>query len=143
MDSIARVIDHTLLKPDAVPAQVDRLCAEAREHGFKSVCINPCHVPQAAKLLAGFSIDVCTVIGFPLGATSSRAKAAEAETAVEQGATEFDMVMNVGLFKAGEGRKVARAWYQDGMSSEITAITSAATTVVAMIKRARRTTPYR
>jgi deoxyribose-phosphate aldolase len=98
---IARTIDHTLLKPDASAEQVFRLCAEAREHGFRTVCINPCHVKLASDELASAEVGVATVIGFPLGATLTRAKAAEAELAVDLGADELDMVMNIGWLKSG------------------------------------------
>jgi deoxyribose-phosphate aldolase len=99
---IASMIDHTLLKADAVPEQISRLCAEARDYSFASVCINPCYVPLAAKELAGSDVKVCTVIGFPLGANTSQIKAEEAMLAVEQGAAEVDMVMNIGALKAGD-----------------------------------------
>ena len=99
---LARMIDHTLLRPEATREDIERLCREAIEHRFKAVCVNPYYVPQARGLLAGTGIEVCTVIGFPLGATSARAKLAEAVAAVEAGATELDMVMNVGAFLSGE-----------------------------------------
>lgn len=100
-DAIAPLIDHTLLKPEATDGQVRQLCAEAREYGFASVCVNPCFVPLAAELLAGSSVRVCTVVGFPLGANTSEIKAGEARLAVAQGATELDMVQNVGALKSG------------------------------------------
>lgn len=103
---IARMIDHTLLKPDAQRADVERLCREARENSFASVCVNPCWVPLCARLLEGSTVKVCTVIGFPLGATTSRAKASETRQAVRDGAQEVDMVLNVGLAKDGEWRQV-------------------------------------
>ncbi len=102
LDSIARLIDHTLLAPDATPEDVRRVCAEAREHRFRTVCINPCHVGLARDELAGSGVDVGTVVGFPLGAGCSRAKAAEAAAAVEHGADELDMVMSIGLLRAGD-----------------------------------------
>jgi deoxyribose-phosphate aldolase len=104
--SIARYIDHTLLKPDAVPAQVEQLCAEAREHGFATVCVNSCHVPSCRRLLDGTEVGVCTVIGFPLGAMLREAKAAEAAHAVRLGASELDMVINIGWLKACDDRLV-------------------------------------
>lgn len=107
MGSIAEIIDHTLLKPDATPAAIEKLCAEAREHRFCTVCINPCHLALVKRLLEGSSVGICTVIGFPLGASLSRAKTAEAEAAIESGATELDMVMNIGWLKAGDDRAVA------------------------------------
>lgn len=104
--SIARTIDHTLLKPNAVRSQVRDLCTEARQHGFATVCINPGYVPLAAVELASSGVGVCTVIGFPLGATLTRAKVAEVEAAVEAGATELDMVVNLGRLKDGDDRAV-------------------------------------
>ncbi|KAB8143329.1 deoxyribose-phosphate aldolase [Chloroflexia bacterium SDU3-3] len=100
--TIARFIDHTLLKPDATPEQIETLCAEARQYGFASVCVNPIYVPLAAKLLTGSTSGVCTVIGFPLGATPTEVKVFEAENAIRQGATEVDMVLPIGLLRAGE-----------------------------------------
>jgi deoxyribose-phosphate aldolase len=99
--SLARYIDHTLLKPEATPAQIAQLCAEAREHGFAAVCINPVNVAQAAQLLKGTSVAVCTVVGFPLGAGLAEVKAYEAQQALSQGASEIDMVINIGALKAG------------------------------------------
>ncbi|MFO7638125.1 MAG: deoxyribose-phosphate aldolase [bacterium] len=101
MEELARLIDHTLLKPEATPGQVEWLCAEAREHGFATVCVNSCHVPLCRRELAGGVTGVCTVVGFPLGASLREAKAAEAEAAVRLGADEIDMVMNIGWLKAG------------------------------------------
>jgi len=99
--SLARYIDHTLLKPEATPAQIAQLCAEAREHAFAAVCINPVNVAQAAQLLKGASVAVCTVVGFPLGASLAEVKAHEAQQALNQGAAEVDMVINIGALKAG------------------------------------------
>ena len=104
--SIARYIDHTLLKPDTQPAQVERLCDEAREHGFYSVCVNSCYVPLCRRQLAGSAVKVCTVIGFPLGAALREAKATEAAAAVNLGADELDTVMNLGWLKAGADEMV-------------------------------------
>ncbi|MEO0049709.1 MAG: deoxyribose-phosphate aldolase [candidate division WOR-3 bacterium] len=106
MSTIAGLIDHTRLKPETTPAEIERLCAEAREFGFATVCVNPCYVPLAAQLLQGTKVGVCTVVGFPLGANLTKVKAKEAELAIKAGATELDMVMNIGYFKAGEDRKV-------------------------------------
>lgn len=105
-EDIAKMIDHTLLKATATPAQIRTLCAEAKEHGFASVCINPCYVPLAAAELKGSEVMVCTVIGFPLGANETQIKAEEAMLAVEQGAAEVDMVINIGALKAGDYAKV-------------------------------------
>jgi deoxyribose-phosphate aldolase len=99
---IARLIDHTLLKPEATREQVIALCREAREHGFASVCINPYWVATAAGELAGAAVKVCTVAGFPLGANTTRVKAAETEEAVRCGAREIDMVINVGALRSGD-----------------------------------------
>ena len=99
--SLARYIDHTLLKPEATPAQIAQLCAEAREHAFAAVCINPVNVAQAAELLKGTPVAVCTVVGFPLGASLAEVKAYEAQQALNQGAAEVDMVINIGALKAG------------------------------------------
>lgn len=101
-DAITPLIDHTLLKPEATEAQVRELCAEAIEFGFASVCVNPWYVPLVAELLAGSPVRACTVIGFPLGANQSQTKAYEARLAAAQGATELDMVINVGALKSGK-----------------------------------------
>jgi deoxyribose-phosphate aldolase len=105
---IAKMIDHTLLKPDATQQEIAQLCFEARKYGFASVCVNPTWVPLCAELLKGTPVKVCTVIGFPLGATSSETKAFETETAIRQGATEIDMVINIGALKARDLETVAR-----------------------------------
>jgi deoxyribose-phosphate aldolase len=99
---LARMIDHTLLKPEATKDQVIQLCQEAKKYNFASVCINPSYVPLSAKLLRDTSVKVCTVIGFPLGATSTASKAFEAEQALRDGAREIDMVINVGMLKSKE-----------------------------------------
>jgi deoxyribose-phosphate aldolase len=103
---IAKYIDHTLLKPDATFDQVTKLCQEAREFGFASVCVNPCYVRHSAGLLRGSSVKVCTVIGFPLGANVTETKALEARRAIREGATEVDMVINVGALKSGRDELV-------------------------------------
>lgn len=105
---LASVIDHTLLKPDAVPEQIAALCAQAREHRFAAVCVNPRYVPQCVAALQGSGVAVCTVAGFPLGATTASAKAYEAREAVRAGAVEVDMVLAIGALKAGDDRAVAR-----------------------------------
>ncbi|MGG1658757.1 deoxyribose-phosphate aldolase [Brevibacillus sp. NRS-1366] len=97
-----KYIDHTLLKPEATQAMIDKLCAEAKEHDFASVCVNPYWVKRSAELLAGTDVKVCTVIGFPLGASTSAVKAAETRDAVVSGATEVDMVLNVGALKSSD-----------------------------------------
>ena len=106
--NIAKMIDHTLLKPDATQQEIAQLCFEARKYGFASVCVNPTWVSLCAQLLKGSEVKVCTVIGFPLGATSSETKAFETETAIQQGATEIDMVINIGALKARDLDTVAR-----------------------------------
>lgn len=98
---LAGLIDHTLLKPEATPAQVEALCQEAREHCFASVCVNPRYVPLCAQALQGSDVLVCTVAGFPLGATSTAAKVEESRQAVRDGAQEVDMVLAIGELKAG------------------------------------------
>lgn len=104
--ALARMIDHTLLKADATEADIRKLCAEAREHVFASVCVNPAHVALASELLAGTEVKVCTVVGFPLGATSPEVKAFETRKAIADGATEIDMVLNVGALKSGQAERV-------------------------------------
>ena len=104
---LAAWIDHTLLKPEATPEQITELCQEASRYSFASVCVNPVYVPLASRLLQGGPVKVCSVIGFPLGATFSAAKAAETRLALEAGAHEIDMVIPVGLLKAGQYHAVA------------------------------------
>lgn len=101
-----KYIDHTILKANATKADVEKLCAEAREYDFASVCINTCFVPLAAELLAGSEVKVCCVVGFPLGAMSTEAKVFETKWAVEHGAQEVDMVINVGAMIAGDEKAV-------------------------------------
>src|SRR6266404_2944824 len=100
--SIALLIDHTLLKPDATVADIRKLCAEARQYGFASVCVNPFWVPAAAVELAGSSVKVCTVVGFPLGASATEVKSFETGVAMAEGALEIDMVINVGALRGGD-----------------------------------------
>jgi deoxyribose-phosphate aldolase len=102
------MIDHTLLKPDATPDQIAQLCYEARTYGFASVCVNPGYVKLCADLLKGTDVKVCTVIGFPLGASAPDVKAFETETALRDGATEIDMVINIGALKGRDYTLVAR-----------------------------------
>ncbi|MBK9167925.1 MAG: deoxyribose-phosphate aldolase [Bryobacterales bacterium] len=103
---IAGLIDHTLLRPNATRTEIVTLCAEARKFGFASVCVNPYWVNLAAAELAGSGVAVCTVTGFPLGATTTAAKLAETETALRAGATEIDMVQNVGALLSGDQEAV-------------------------------------
>lgn len=102
----SKYIDHTLLKPDAVKAQIIQLCKEAKEYDFASVCVNPCWIETARKELAGSDVNVCVVIGFPLGAMTSASKVFEAKDAIERGADEVDMVLNVGWLKDGDDAAV-------------------------------------
>jgi deoxyribose-phosphate aldolase len=99
---INRYIDHTLLKPEATEEQIRKICAEAREYGFASVCVNACHAELVAKELRGTDVKTCVVVGFPLGATLPGVKAFEAMKAVEKGASEIDMVINIGALKSGK-----------------------------------------
>lgn len=96
---LAKLIDHTALKPETTKAQITQLCKEAKEYGFASVCVNPTWVKLAAELLAGSDVKVCTVIGFPLGANTSVVKAFEAKDAIANGAGEVDMVINIAALK--------------------------------------------
>ena len=98
---IAAYIDHTQLKAFASASQIETLCKEAAEYHFASVCVNPCHVAYAARLLKGTGVKVCTVIGFPLGANTPEVKAFETRNAIENGAQECDMVINIGALKDG------------------------------------------
>lgn len=101
-----KLIDHTLLKQDATPEQIIALCEEAKKFDFMSVCVNPAYVPLAAECLKGSDVKVCTVIGFPLGMNLTRTKVEEAELAIKEGADEIDMVINVGMLKAGHDQFV-------------------------------------
>jgi len=98
----SKMIDHTLLKADATKVDVEKLCKEARDNDFMSVCVNPSYVPLSYDCLRGSSVKVCTVVGFPLGATTTKTKVFEAKEAVENGAKEVDMVINIGALKAGD-----------------------------------------
>jgi len=108
MLNIASFIDHSLLKPDATLTDIERLCQEARRYGFYSVCVNPCWILKAKEFLRGSSQKVCTVIGFPLGASTLEVKLYEAMDARLKGAEELDIVMNVGLAKSGDWQAVYR-----------------------------------
>src|SRR5579884_2617210 len=105
--SPASLIDHTLLKPEATREDIIKVCREALQYGFASVCVNSCWVPVVAPELAGSSVKVCTVVGFPLGAMLTEAKAAETAAALRLGATEIDMVLNIGGLRGGEYDAVA------------------------------------
>jgi deoxyribose-phosphate aldolase len=105
---IARLIDHTLLKPEATQDQIAQLCEEAREYGFAAVCVNPANVELAAKLLKGSPVAVCIVVGFPLGATLPEVKAYEAQQVINHGAAEIDMVINIGALKSKDYERVEK-----------------------------------
>lgn len=104
--NLAPYIDHTLLRPDATPAQIEQLCAEAVEHSFAAVCVPPCYVRLVAEKLHNSKVAVCTVIGFPLGYQLAKVKFFEAHQALTEGATELDMVINIGALKAGRTEEV-------------------------------------
>ncbi|GBD86856.1 deoxyribose-phosphate aldolase [bacterium BMS3Abin03] len=104
--NVASMIDHTLLKPEATPSDIKKLCSEAREYHFASVCINPSYVSLCSELLSGSGVKVCTVIGFPLGTTTTEVKRYEAEQAIDNGAEEVDMVINIGHLKEGNYKYV-------------------------------------
>lgn len=104
----AKLIDHTVLKPTATAADIEKLCTEAKEYGFFSVCINPCWVMLAKEFLTGTDVKVCTVIGFPLGANTAAVKVFEAQDALRNGADELDMVINIGALKSGDYDTVYR-----------------------------------
>ena len=123
--SIARLIDHTLLRPDATRVDILKVCREARQYAFASVCVNPYWVPLAAKELAASAVKVCTVIGFPLGATSTESKVAETEAALRAGAQEIDMVQNIGALRGGD---------HDAVKSDIAAVVEAAHRAGAIVK---------
>ncbi len=114
--ALARLIDHTILKPDATEAQVARFCDEALDHGFRSVCVNSVHVPFVAARLRGSEVRVCAVVGFPLGAMPSAIKAAETAAAIAAGAEEIDMVIPVGALKDGR---------HDAVQADIAAVRAA------------------
>ena len=117
MKNLNRYIDHTCLKPAATRADIEKLCAEAREYHFASVCVNPTYVPLAKDLLEGSDVMVCTVIGFPLGQNSTATKIAETCDAYDDGCDEFDMVINIGRLKDGD---------EDYVRAEIAAVVDAA-----------------
>lgn len=122
----ASLIDHTLLKPEAAEADIKKLCEEAAQFGFASVCVNPAWVKKAAQFLKGTSVPVCTVIGFPLGATLPDVKAFEARRAIFNGAQEVDMVINIGALKSGDDciveddiRAVVEAAHENGVLCKV------------------------
>jgi deoxyribose-phosphate aldolase len=105
---LAKMIDHTLLKPEATSADIEKLCDEAKRHGFYSVCVNPSYVRQCQTLLRGSGVKLCCVVGFPLGAQSPDIKALEARKAIREGAGEIDMVINIGALKGRDDALVLR-----------------------------------
>lgn len=104
----AKIIDHTLLKPESTRQQIDQIIDEAKEYNFKSICVNPTHVKYAAERLNDSDVLVCTVIGFPLGATTTATKIFETENAIKNGASEIDMVINIGALKDGRFEDVQK-----------------------------------
>jgi deoxyribose-phosphate aldolase len=107
-NGVSGMIDHTLLKPDATRADIEKLCREAAEYRFATVCVNPAWVAQAASLLRGSTVGVCSVVGFPLGATTADVKQYETRRAIFDGASEIDMVINIGALKSGDLRTVEK-----------------------------------
>ena len=123
---MAKMIDHTNLSPTSTVDDIKKLCEEAKEHEFASVCVNPIYVPLSAKLLEDSSVKVCTVVGFPLGANTTEVKSYETRNAIKNGAQEIDMVMNIGAFKSGayeifkaDIKAVVDATKKAGVSSDI------------------------
>lgn len=106
MSSLAKYIDHTLLKPEATRQQIQKLCTQAKEYGFHSVCVNPVWVKEASVQVKNSDVKVCTVVGFPLGATTSEVKAFETKNAIKNGASEIDMVISIGKLKDGQYSEV-------------------------------------
>lgn len=106
--NVAKMIDNTLLKADSTKDQIEKICAEAKEYNFASVCVNPAWVKTSSELLNGTEVKVCTVIGFPLGASTPETKAFETKNAIENGATEVDMVINIGALKGRDLELVER-----------------------------------
>jgi len=123
--TVASLIDHTLLKPEATASDIRKLCAEARKFAFASVCVNPYWVPLASAELKGSPAKVCTVVGFPLGATTTASKVAETVEAIRAGATEIDMVQNIGELRAG---------HLEAVEADIRAVVNAAHAGKAIVK---------
>jgi deoxyribose-phosphate aldolase len=125
LTEIASLIDHTILKPEATGDDIRRVCREALEYGFASVCINPYWVPLVAAELAGSSVKVCTVVGFPLGATTTASKVFETKDAIRSGAQEIDMVLNIGALRSGD---------RETVQSDIAAVVEASHAAGAIVK---------
>jgi deoxyribose-phosphate aldolase len=123
--SIAALIDHTLLKPEATASDIRKVCAEARHYGFASVCVNPYWVRLVAEELVGSTVKVCSVIGFPLGASATQIKVAETAAAIRDGAQEIDMVLNIGALRGGD---------PDAVRSDIHAVVEIAHACGAIVK---------
>ena len=123
--SVAALIDHTLLKPEATESDIRKVCAEARQYGFASVCVNPCWVRLVAEELAGCATRACAVVGFPLGANTMEIKAAETAAAIRDGAQEIDMVLNVGELRGGNA---------DAVQADIGTVVEAAHACGAIVK---------
>jgi deoxyribose-phosphate aldolase len=123
--SIAALIDHTLLKPEATAADIRKVCAEARHYGFASVCVNPYWVRLVAEELAGSLVKVCSVVGFPLGVSATQIKVAETAAAIRDGAQEIDMVLNIGELRGGN---------HDAVRSDIQAVVEIAHACGAIVK---------
>lgn len=124
-NDVAKLIDHTILKPDATRADIERVCAEALRYGFASVCVNPCWIPSVTHALAGSAVQVCSVIAFPFGAAATAAKVAESEIAMAEGARELDMVINIGALRSDDC-----GWVRD----DIAAVASSAHARGAIVK---------
>ena len=123
--TVASLIDHTLLKPEATASDIRKLCAEARQYAFASVCVNAYWVPLASAELKDSAVKVCTVVGFPLGATTTSSKVAETVEAIRSGATEIDMVQNIGELRAG---------HLEAVEADIRAVVDAAHAAKAIVK---------
>jgi deoxyribose-phosphate aldolase len=124
-DAIAKLIDHTLLKPEATRRQIETLCGDAARYRFATVCVNPVWVALAARVLSGSGVGVCAVAGFPLGAAIPEVKIFEARRAIEDGAREIDMVINVGALKSGD---------RDGVLDDIRGVTTVSHDARALVK---------
>jgi deoxyribose-phosphate aldolase len=123
--NLAHMIDHTLLKPDVTPEKIAQLCIEAKKYNFASVCVNPANVKLCSDLLRGSSVKVCSVVGFPFGATLTDIKVLETQLVIQQGASEIDMVINIGALKSGDSKLVAQ---------DIRAVVSTAHSAGAIVK---------
>ncbi len=130
-NDIAKLIDHTILKPDAVRADIERVCSEALRYGFTSVCVNSCWIPLVTRALAGSPVQVCSVIAFPFGAAATAAKVAESEIATAEGARELDMVINIGALRSGDC-----GWVRDDIAAVVFSAHARGAIVKAIIESA-------